>query len=141
MHDFDPVARFPKMFPDVFGDHHGAVLPASTPERDGQVTLAFLNVVRQEIDEQLRDTFDELFRLRERSDVFRHPRVSASEGAEFGHKMRVGQKTYIEDQVRIFGYAVTETEAHARDQNVFIGGCVLLELLGNVSALFVNIKF
>lgn len=46
MHNFHTIAGAPKMFAYFLGDHDGTVLSARTAERDGQIALAFMNVVR-----------------------------------------------------------------------------------------------
>ena len=63
MHYLHPVLRFAQTFAHLFRDHDRAMLAAGTAEGDGQVALAFLNVVRQQIDEQLRDALDEFLGL------------------------------------------------------------------------------
>jgi len=63
--DFHPVARLLQPFGNIFRDHDGAVLTDSAAEGNGQVTLSFVNVVRQKINQQLGDALNELFGLRE----------------------------------------------------------------------------
>jgi hypothetical protein len=46
MHNFHTIAGAPKMLAYFLGDHDGTVLSAGTAERDGQIALAFMNVVR-----------------------------------------------------------------------------------------------
>src|SRR5271167_4584677 len=49
---------------DLFGNQHRAMFSSGASERDGQIALAFMNVVRNQIDQQLRDAVDELLGLR-----------------------------------------------------------------------------
>jgi len=48
MHDFYTISSAAEVFADFFGDHDGTVLSAGTAEGDRQVTLALVNVVRQQ---------------------------------------------------------------------------------------------
>ena len=64
MHDFDTISGAAQVLADFLGDHDGAVLASGTTERDSQVALAFVDVVRQQIDQQIRDARNELLRLR-----------------------------------------------------------------------------
>ena len=47
MHDFHFVSSLPQPLVYVLGDHHRAMLSAGASETDGQVTLAFANIVGQ----------------------------------------------------------------------------------------------
>ena len=49
--------------PDFVSHHDGAVMPAGAAERNRQVALSFLDIVRQQVDEKLRDPLDKLDRL------------------------------------------------------------------------------
>ena len=53
MHHLHPVLRGTQTFGHIFGDHDGAVLAAGATEGDGQIALAFMNVMRQQVDEQV----------------------------------------------------------------------------------------
>ena len=53
-------------FADFAGDQHAAVVSAGAAERDRQVALAFGDIVRQQVDQQIRDTLDEFGGLREK---------------------------------------------------------------------------
>ena len=123
VHNLHPVAGFPQAAADFFGDHHGAMLASSAAETDGEITFAFLDVVRQQINQKIGDALDEFARLRKRTNVFGHTRIASGEGAKFRHEMRIRQKTHVEEQVRIFGNALTEAEADAGHQNVFSEDC------------------
>ena len=73
----------------VFGDHHGAVLAARTAKPDGQVTLPFANVMRQEKNQELRDSLDELPGLWKFADISRHLWVQTSVRPELRDEMRI----------------------------------------------------
>src|SRR5437868_2214397 len=140
VHYFHAVAGFAQVFADIFGDHYGAVLASGASEADGQVALAFADIMRKQVDKQIGDAVDEFLGLREGADVFGHARISARERAELGHEMRIGEKAHIEDQVGIFGNSVLEAEADAGDQDVFVTG-FFLEAFGKVRAQFVHVEF
>jgi len=59
------IAGAPEALVDLLGNHHRAVMAASAAERDSEIALAFPNIVRQEVDQQVGDALDELRRLRE----------------------------------------------------------------------------
>ncbi len=57
------ITRLGQTLLDVFTDHHGAVLAAGAPKCNGQIALSFANIVRNQIDEQIRDTVNEFLCL------------------------------------------------------------------------------
>src|SRR5262252_3617468 len=52
MHDFDAVTCAAEVLADFFGDHDGAMLSTGATEGDSQVALAFVDVMREQVDEQ-----------------------------------------------------------------------------------------
>ena len=62
--DLDFVRGLAQPLAYFFRDHHRAVLPAGAAEADGQIALPFADVVRQKVDQQVRDTADEFLGLR-----------------------------------------------------------------------------
>src|ERR1035438_6379374 len=50
---------------DLVRHHHRAVVAAGAAKGDGQVTLAFADIVRQQVNQQVRNAAGELHRLRE----------------------------------------------------------------------------
>src|SRR5437764_12537199 len=58
------IPGFGQSFSYVFSDHYRTMLSAGTPKSDCQVALAFADVVRHEVNEQVRNAVDELLRLR-----------------------------------------------------------------------------
>src|SRR5208337_3568476 len=115
------------------------VLPAGAAKADGQVALALVDVVWQQIDEQLGNAGDEFPSLRERADVLGHPRVPSGVGTELGHKVRIGQKAHVKEQVGFLRNALLVAEAYAGNQDVFVRG-LPLEALGEVRAEFVYVE-
>src|SRR5271166_5686848 len=82
MHDFHFVSCSAQPLAHVFGNHDGTMLPAGATEADGQVALAFVNVVGEQVDEQFGDAADEFLRLRKRTNIFRDSRMAAGERTE-----------------------------------------------------------
>ena len=139
MHDFHAVSGAAQVFSDFLGDHDGTVLSPRAAERDRQIALAFMNVMRQQVDEQLGNTRDELARLRERADVPGDSGIASRQRPKFRNKVRVGQEADVEDQVGVFRNTLTKSEAHAGNENAFFRG-LFLKTLGDVSAKLVHIE-
>ena len=97
MHDLNAVSSLVQAFAYFFGDHHGTVLTASATEANCEIALAFMNVVRKQVNQQIGNAVDELLRLRERTDIFCHARMTACKRPEFRNEMRVRQKANVED--------------------------------------------
>ncbi len=87
-----PVSRLGQPFAHFFRNHHRAVLAAGAAEGDGQITLAFADVVRQQIDQQLGNALDEFFGLRKRANVLRHLGIASGKGRNSGTKCGLGRK-------------------------------------------------
>src|SRR5581483_8512914 len=120
VHDLDAVIGAAEALGDILGDHYRAVLAAGATERDGQVALAFADVVRDQVDEQLRDARNELACLGKRADVFRHPLVPACESSELGDEVRIGQETDVKDQVSVLGHSLAKSETDAGNQKALL---------------------
>src|SRR5271166_4713768 len=97
VHNLHPVSCFVQAFAHLLGDHHGAVLTACTTEADREVALALMDVVRQQVHQQIRDTPDKFLRLRERPNVFGHARVAAGERSKLRYEVGVRKKANVED--------------------------------------------
>jgi hypothetical protein len=65
MQDFDAVSRTAQVLTHFFGHHDRAVLPAGAAKSDRQITFAFMNVMGQQVNQQIRDTRNEFLGLRE----------------------------------------------------------------------------
>ena len=140
MNNLDAVSGAAKMLADIFSDHDGTVLTSCATEGDGQVALAFVNVMGQQVDQQIGDAGNKLLRLREGADIFRDTRVASGERAEFRNKVWIGQKANIEDQIGIFRNTVAESEAYAGHEDALLGR-LLLKSLVDMGAQFVNVEF
>ena len=79
-------------------------------ERDGEIALTFADVVRKQIDQELRDAVDTLQRLGKAADVARHPRVAAAQLLKLRDVIRIGQETHVKDQVAVERNAVAVAE-------------------------------
>ena len=141
MDNFDTISGTAQMLADFFGHHDGAMLSAGTSEGDGQITLAFVNVVRKKDDEEVGNSGNELARLRKRADVARNFRIAARQWAEFGNEVGVGEKTNVENQIGILGHPLTEAETDTGDKDALVGRFFLLKALVDVRAQFMNVEF
>src|SRR5580698_8945741 len=114
-------------------------MAARASESDGEIALALPNVVRQQIDEQIGDLFDELAGLRKRADVASDGGILPGELLELRNGIGVGQEANVEDEIAIRRQAVTEPEAGDVDQDLrrlaFAG-----ELLANEIAQLVDVE-
>src|ERR1035438_8710365 len=102
------VPRFGQPFLDLFGNQYRAVLASGAAERDGEVALAFANVMRDQVNQQLRNPRDKFLGLREGQDVARHLRVAPGERTELRNKVGIGQEAHVEHQVGVFRDALTK---------------------------------
>src|SRR5579859_7536374 len=89
--------------------------PARTPKRNGQIAFALSDVMRNEIGQKGLDAAKEFTRLRKRPDVACHFRVLPRKLTQSRNKVRVGQKTHIENQVGIGRQSIAIAEAHHRN--------------------------
>src|SRR5215471_11929999 len=81
VNDLGGKATFLKILGHGSREHHGAMLAAGTAESDGQITLALLNVVRNQVGQQAFHAAEKLAGLRERTDVAANLGVAAGEFA------------------------------------------------------------
>src|SRR4051812_43536078 len=101
MRYLDLVSTRCEVFTHLIGDHHGPVMAACAPESDGQIALSFPDVMRQQINQKIRDPLYKLAGLRERANITRHRRVSAGQLFESWNVVRVRQKTDVEHQIAV----------------------------------------
>src|SRR5262250_429598 len=94
------------------------MLAAGAAEGNGQVALAFVNVVRKKIDQQIGDPLNEFGCLGKRPYVLSHFRVASGQRAKLRNKVWIGQEANVEDQVGIVGHALLESKTHAGNQDV-----------------------
>src|SRR5579859_3763447 len=98
------------------------MLAAGAAKSDRQITLALMNIVRQQIHQQFGNALDELTCLRERSNILRNPRVAPGQRSKLRQKMWIRQEPHIENQVGIFRKSVAEAKAHRRNQDALLRG-------------------
>src|ERR1700676_2550803 len=66
------ISCFGQSLANLTRDQDAAMVAARASERNGQVALAFRDVMRQQVDQKRRDALDKLLSLRKRPDVTRH---------------------------------------------------------------------
>ncbi len=55
MHNLHAVSSFVQALADFLGDHHRTMLAAGAAKADGEIALAFVDVVRQQVNQQIGD--------------------------------------------------------------------------------------
>ena len=139
MGDFNPVPRLLQPLGHIFRNHHRTMLASGAAEGDCQITFAFVDVVRQKVNQQVGDALDKFVRLRERKNVFCDLRIAPGQRPEFRDEMRVRQEADIKNQVSVIGNTVPEHEADARNQNISALFFFLKQLV-NVRAQLMNVE-
>src|SRR5580658_5563810 len=109
------------------------MLAAGAAKTNGEIALAFVDVVREQVYQQIGDAGNELPRLRKRANVFGDTWMASRKRPEFRHEVRIGQEANVEDQVGLLGDSVAEAEAYTGNQNAFFGG-LLAEECADVGA-------
>ena len=66
---------------DYFRQRHGPMPPSGASQRDRQIAFSFLNVVRNQVQQQAFDSTQELASLREGADVTRDTGILSAEWA------------------------------------------------------------
>src|SRR5258706_4013395 len=121
-----------------FAEHCGPMFAAWSSDRNSEIALAFLNVMRNQIGEQAFDAFKELAGLRERTNVTANFRIFAGEAPQPGNRMRIGKKADVENQICVGGHAVAIAKAHDRNEH---GALVwIFETFGDEAAEFVDVE-
>src|SRR5690242_14311820 len=115
------------------------MLPTRTSEGDRQIALPLAYVMRQEVYQQLRNSSDELPRLRKGPNIFRHLRIAPGQRTKLRNEMWVRQEANVEDKIRVLRHSVLESEAYARDQDV-LARLFFVKALRDIGAQFVNIE-
>jgi hypothetical protein len=137
---FTPYPALPSRFFTSSAIITERCLTAGAAEGDSQITLALVNVVGEQVNEQIGDARDEFACLGKRADIFRHAGIASGQRTEFGNEVRIGKETHVEYQVGVLGNALPESEAHAGNQDVFVGR-LLLKTLGDMRTQLVNVEF
>src|ERR1700678_4154521 len=98
MRNLQAVSRLVQALTNFFGNHYGTVLAAGATEADGEITLAFVDVMRQQINQEIRNAVNKFLSLGKRPDVFGHARMPSRKPTKLRHEMRVRQKKHVENQ-------------------------------------------
>ena len=53
MRNLHAIAGIGQMFADLVRNHDRAMMASGAPESDGQITFAFADIVRQQVDQKL----------------------------------------------------------------------------------------
>src|SRR5580658_2972910 len=139
MHGFDAVAMPRQAAGDLFGNHHGAVLAASAAERQSEVALAFVDVVREQKEQQFGDPIEKLPGLRKTDDVILNLWIFSGQISKFRNEVGVGQESHIEDQIRVERDALLVPEADGGDDQA-LAIALAHEFVLDVSAQLVDVE-
>src|ERR1035438_1380245 len=139
MSDFDDVAVPGQATRNLFGNHDRAMLTAGAPKSHGQIALPFVDVVRQQKKQHIRNPVEELARLRKADDVVLDLWIFAGKVAEFRNKVRVGKKAHIENQIGLKRHALLVAEADRGNEQT-LAVVLAHKLVLDISAEFVDIE-
>src|SRR5690349_6598149 len=114
---FDAISSLAETLAELAGDHHAAMMPAGAAERDGQIALAFLDIVRQQIDQQGGDALDEFLSLGERPDIARYAGILSAEFLKRRNVVGIRQEADVEHQVAVGWKPMAEPKASDVHQN------------------------
>src|SRR6185437_1063042 len=95
-------------------------MAAGAAERNREIALPFAYIVRQQINQKLRNPVNELPGLREGAYVTRHSRVPPRQLFKFRNVVRVRQKSHVENQIAVRRNAMAKTEAVHIDHNLVV---------------------
>ena len=136
--DFGVEAALGERFLDLFAEHDGTVFTAGAANGDGQIAFAFADVVRDQVGEEAFDAAEKFGGLRKRADVLLDLRIFSSEAAQGRHKVGVGKKADVEDEVGVRGDAVFVTKADDGNEHGTVVG--ILEAFRDEVAELVDVK-
>src|SRR5262244_1856125 len=98
--------------PEQLHQRHRAMAAAGAAHGHGEVGLALPMVQGEEEAKEVLDLGEEGPALLERHHELLHRGVAAVQALEAVHEVRVGQEAHVEDEVRVVGSAMLETERH-----------------------------
>src|SRR5579864_6765349 len=116
------------------------MLAAGAAESDCEVAFPLVDVVRKQVNQQIRDAGNELLRLGKRANVLGDAGMASGERPKLRHEVRIRQEANIKDEVGVLGNALPETEADAGDQNALLRR-LLMKAFVNMRAEFVHVEF
>src|SRR6266853_5688082 len=117
MQHFACVLALFQSLPNFFGQHHRAMFSAGAPESNRQIAFSLFNVVRHQVRQQAFHALQKLPGLRKRANEAAHFAVASGIFSQGRHKMWIGQKSHVEDQVGVDWHSVFIAEADHRDQH------------------------
>src|SRR6185295_3567915 len=135
---FGGIAVFFEGFFHLLGEHHGPMAPARAADGNGEVALSFAYVVWNQVGEQAFNALEKFGGLRERAYVLANFGIEPRVFPQLGHKMRIRQKAYVENEVGITGHAIAIAEADNGNEHRALLG--ILEALGDELAQFVDVE-
>src|SRR6185312_12822232 len=95
----DAISRLAQALAKLMSDHHTAMVTAGAAEGNSQVALAFVDIVRKKVYQQIGDPLDELLGLWKRPYITRHAGVLAGQFFEGRNVVGIGQEAHIKHQV------------------------------------------
>ena len=102
---------------NLFRDGDRAVTPTRATNRNGKVALAFLHVIGKKVEKQVHQMLHELPGGWERIHIALHNRVSPRFALQPRDIVWVGEKTRVENQVRVGRYAETKSKRNHGNQD------------------------
>lgn len=99
-------------FCDFLNNSRGTVLPPCASKCNRDICFALMNIVGQEKGEKIPDFFHKLSCGCMGKDIVSHLFVRSSEFFQCGNKVRVGQETYVEEQVYVLGNTILEAKGY-----------------------------
>jgi len=139
MEGFDLIAGVIEFGSNLLDHHDAAMLSASAADGDGEVAFSFLDIVREQVEEKVGNTAQELASLGKGTHIVGDGGVEPGKLAELGHVVGIGQKPDVEDHIGIEGNTIFEAEAETTDQQM-LGLILLTEASEDVGAEFVDVE-
>ena len=101
MPGFDAVPLLTEALLNLLCNHDRAMLSPGTAKGNSQVTLALLNVVRKQEEQEIGGAVQKLPRLGKLPNIGCHLGMLARQSPELGNEMRIGKEADIENQIRL----------------------------------------
>src|SRR5215467_10298758 len=114
------------------------MLSPCAAERDGQITLSFANVMRNQVGQQALDAAQKFAGLWKRADVLTDFWIRSVVRTQTWNEMWVGEKAHIKDQVCIRRHAIAVAKADDGNQQRPPVG--ILEARGNEVTKLVHVE-
>ncbi len=140
MHHFHAVSGFVQALAYLLGDHDRAVLPAGAAKADRQIALAFVDVVRQQVNQQIGDALNKLLASAETTGYI-WPLAGSRpvSGRNSGTKCGLGRKRTSKTRSASSGTPWRKPKL-THETRMFFSVSLLAETLGDVGAQFVHVE-